>query len=84
MPVQLIDPGVPSIERWVVVAFKNGHSRVLLTQFPVCGSKDEAADRVRIRLGADPAFRAEYMGWMFLQATLDSAVINKPEGIING
>lgn len=75
--VLVLDPGVPLAERWAVIAFSRGRSRILSPKyFPICGSRHEAADRVKLRLGADPEFRHRWRGWMFSQMPLDTVVEN--------
>lgn len=75
--VFVVDRGVPLVERWAVVAFARGRVRLLSPlPFPICGSRHEAADRVKLKLGMDPDFRAKWAGWKFSQMPLDTVVEN--------
>lgn len=71
----VVNPGIPLAERWAVVAFSRGRVRLLSPlPFPICGSRHEAADRVKLKLGEDAEFRHRWDGWKFSQMPLDTVV----------
>ena len=66
------------MEEWIACAHRYGqwvpmHPR----HFPVCGSRNECLDRVRIKLGTDPAFKRRWWGWSFVAVRYDDAVLNR-------
>ena len=73
-------PRHPLPERWMVWAWQGGHTVPMTPRhFPYCGSGDEAHDRVQIKLGEDPVFRARWDGWTFFMVPLERAIINRRE-----
>lgn len=77
--VKVLHPGTPPIERWVVLALKDGTWEIVQLfpkRFPICGSAAEAMDRVQIRMGTDPAFKQRWWGWHFVPAAMHCAVKN--------
>lgn len=76
----------PPPERWIIVAFKAGRWKGLVRldgiqlfpkhrdTFPICGSRQEAHERIAIKKGTDPAFARRWNGWFLAPVSLNDAV----------
>lgn len=74
----ILVPDAPPREEWIVLAHKQGKWTLMHPKhFPVCGSRNEALDRVRIRLGQDREFRLRWHGHQFLAVRFDDMVMNR-------
>lgn len=70
---------VPHVHRetWVVIAKKHGEYRDMLRSFPICGSRQEAKERILIKLANDSEFKNAWYEWLFLPVRVDDGVLVK-------